>query len=151
VLGEDEVEAALEDLRGAAFRAGMPERVLRGLELLEEAAGDGDVHAGELGVEQLHGIAGWRRSRQRYGGSHHDGSGWFIHVNHERSRFIRVNSQRRRLGRGGRERGPARVRAEHGRSRPDRGDDVADGDHLRRPERHRDRLRLAARESEEPG
>jgi hypothetical protein len=73
VLGEDEVEAALEDLRRAASRAGVPERVLRSLELLEEAAGDRDVDAGEVGVERLHGFAGCRVRRRRHGDSHDDG------------------------------------------------------------------------------
>jgi hypothetical protein len=53
VLGEDEVEAALEDVRGGRAWAGMRERVLRGVELLEQPAGDRDVQAGELRVERL--------------------------------------------------------------------------------------------------
>jgi hypothetical protein len=38
MLGEDEVEAALEDLRGGRAGAGVRERVLRGVELLEQPA-----------------------------------------------------------------------------------------------------------------
>jgi hypothetical protein len=51
--GEDEVEAALEDVRGGRAGAGVRERVLRGVELLEEPAGDRDVQAGEPRVERL--------------------------------------------------------------------------------------------------
>jgi hypothetical protein len=65
----------------------MPERGLRRVELLEEAAGDGDAQARELGVERLHGIGGWRGNRPVHGGR----SGWFIQVNQDRSRFIQVN------------------------------------------------------------
>jgi hypothetical protein len=61
VLREDEVEAALEDLRGGRAGAGVRERVLRGLELLEQPAGDGDVKARELRVERLDLVARWLR------------------------------------------------------------------------------------------
>jgi hypothetical protein len=68
VLVEDEVEAALEDLGGGRAGAGVRERVLRGLELLEQPAGDGDVQARELRVERLDLVArGPAEARTRTG------------------------------------------------------------------------------------
>jgi hypothetical protein len=72
VLGEDEVEAALEHVRGGRVGAGVGERVLRGVELLEEPPGDRDVQARELRVERLDVVA-----RGSGGGSHPNGSGDF--------------------------------------------------------------------------
>jgi hypothetical protein len=67
-LVEDEVEAALEDLGGGRAGAGVRERVLRGLELLEQPAGDGDVQARELRVERLDLVArGPAEARTRTG------------------------------------------------------------------------------------
>jgi hypothetical protein len=65
---QDEVEAAPEGLGRAAAGAGVPERVLRRVELLEEAGGHGQVQLRELGVEPLQPFpapvsAGWSGAR----------------------------------------------------------------------------------------
>jgi hypothetical protein len=69
VLREDEVEPALEDLRRAPARAGVRERILRRLELLEEAARDRDVQARKLRVERFDLVAGRLREEPNHGGS----------------------------------------------------------------------------------
>jgi hypothetical protein len=63
VLGEDEVETALQDLRRGPIGTGVAEGILRRLELVEEAARDRDVQARELRVEELHAFDRLRTGR----------------------------------------------------------------------------------------
>jgi hypothetical protein len=76
-------EAVLDDLRGPPARERVRERVLRGLEQLEQLVVDGDVEAREVRVERLDLIAGRLRNELDDGGGHPDWGCRFIHVKRE--------------------------------------------------------------------
>jgi hypothetical protein len=75
---EEEVEPGLEDLLGAPAGVRVGERGASGLELLEEAAGDGDVQPAQFGGER-HDLV--RRAARRGGRRCRLGGSWFIQVN----------------------------------------------------------------------
>jgi hypothetical protein len=66
VSGEEEVQADLEDLLGAGSGVGMGERGASVLQLCQEAAGDGDVEAAQLGGEGLGAVAAGSGRRRRH-------------------------------------------------------------------------------------
>ncbi len=108
---EEEVEASLEDRLVVPVREGVRERGLRSRELLEEAAGDGDVHPAQLRREGDDVGRRWTR-RDRKG----EGCGFtrrrrFVQTNRElRTRSLERERRRRKLCPHGNDDGPLRRR-----------------------------------------
>jgi hypothetical protein len=132
---DDEVEAELEDGLLGGGRVRMGQRVPRRGDLVEEAAGDGHVEAGQLGGERLDLRRQGVRARRR----HHIRDGELA-----RRRFFRKNRTKRECRRSARRSNQGLRSRNGGHDRPHRR-------RLLRQERRPDLLRLALGGVEEAG